>query len=171
MRKDRRKKPPSIKEFGVFAQPNKNMNSPLFKSCLFTVIVTFASLSVGAEQAIHSGLPAGEYFGANEEMIIGADGHVTFRDNLGICSIKIEADDSLDADFPTKDTFKTTHLRLSAKEPRAMWTARAKDTTYKVTAIPFSEEAYVFRLEMLRGGKLIGGAQQFCPICKPKKAP
>lgn len=147
------------------------MNTRLFKNCLFAVLVTFAGLAVGAKHALHSGLPPGEYFGAHQDMIIGAGGHVSFRDNLGICSIKIEADDSLRADFGSTNTFKTIHLQLSAMEPRATWTARAEDTTYKVTAIPFSEEAYVFRLEILRGGNLIGGAQQFHSICKPKKAP
>jgi hypothetical protein len=148
------------------------MNAPLFKSCLlFAAIVTFVGLPVGVEQAIHSGLPPGIYGGAGQEMIIGSDGKVSFRDNLGIRSIKIEPDDSLKADFPSKNTFMEIHLQLSGMEPRATWTARAEDTTYKVTAVPFSEEAYVFRLEILRGGKLIGGEQQFYAICKPKKVP
>ena len=126
---------------------------------------------MGAEQVIHGRLPPGEYTGAGQNMVIGPDGSASYRDNLGIRHITIEADDSLLADFPSKNTFMEVHLQLSAMQPRATWTARAEDTTYKVTAIPFSEEAYVFRLEVLRGGKLIAGAQEFYAICKPKKAP
>ena len=48
--------------------------------------------------------------------------------------------------------------------------ARLHGNTYQAIAIPFSPEAYVFRLEILREGKLTAGAQQFYAIFHSKAA-
>ena len=117
-----------------------------------------------------SGLPAGTYGGARQLMVIGDDGVVRYPDNLGLDSIVIDADGSLAATFPTEaGSNAALHLRPSAKEhDLAVWTSGTEGRSYKATAIPHSEETYSFRLEILRDGKLLGGAQVFCAICKPK---
>ena len=117
-----------------------------------------------------SGLLPGTYGGARQIMIIGDDGVVSYPDKLTLDSIAINADGSLEVDFPTiAGPSSTQRLRPSAKElDRAVWTAIVGDLVYKVTAIPHSEATYNFRLEILRDKKLIGGAQVFCAICKPK---
>ena len=76
------------------------------------------------------------------------------------------AADRLQADFPSSTGIpEGVELQLSATEPRVAWTARLHGNTYKGVAIPFSPEADVFRLEILREGKLIAGSQQFYAIC------
>jgi hypothetical protein len=110
-------------------------------------------------------------------MTIAADGKPRYGDNLGLCSIEIKADGTLEADFPNivspkKGVYsRTVKLPFSTNQPRDTWTTRLQEHTYKVIAIPYSEESYVFRLEILRDDKLIGGAQQFYGICGAKKAP
>jgi hypothetical protein len=125
----------------------------------------------GAESALRSGLTLGPYTGAELVMTIGTDGKPYFADSLNICHIEILAADRLRADFTGSTGIpEGVELQLSATEPRVAWTASLHGNTYKAIAIPFSPEAYVFRLEILRDGKLIGGAQQFFAICSSRAA-
>ena len=134
---------------------------------LMAAILFTPQLAVGKEDG--SGLAVGKYSGACQLMIIGRDGVVSYDDTpLGICHVEITADEILKADFPDKKLgrgrWDNVTLRLSSKEPRAVWTAVIQNDIYKATAIPYSPKAYVFRLEITNNGKLIAGAQQFYAI-------
>lgn len=84
-------------------------------------------------------------------MVIRAEGEPRYGDNLSICHIEILASDRLKATFPSSTGIpEEVELQLAATVPRATWTARLHGNTYKAIAIPFSPEAYVFRLEILR---------------------
>ena len=112
--------------------------------------------------------PPGDYGGCVQDMVIGHDGVVSYKDKLGLTQIRIKPDGSLEATFPTEaGSDEATHLRPSDPEhTRAVWTASVDDRTYKATAIPHSEETYSFRLEVWRDAKLVVGSQVFCAICK-----
>lgn len=114
------------------------------------------------------GLPAGTYGGCDQKMVISSDGTVSYKDKLHLTQIQIKADGSLDATFPTEaGSNEVIRLQPSESEAtRAVWTASANGRIYQATAIPHSEETYSFRLEVRRDGKLVGGAQVFCAICK-----
>jgi len=127
--------------------------------------------SATGNEILH-GLGAGQYSGASQLMIVAEDGVVTYDDSpLGICQVEIMRNGTLKAGFPDKDLgrgkWHTVTLNLSTNEPRTVWTTVIKDDTYKVTAIPFSPNAYVFRLEIRNNDKLVAGAQQFYAI-EPK---
>jgi hypothetical protein len=143
---------------------NSKVSSPIVAATLCLWLLLPAQ---GAEAALRSGLPHGAYTGAEQVMTIGADGKPSYPDHLSICHIRVLANDRLQADFPSSTGIpEGVELQLSATEPRATWTARLHGNTYQAIAIPFSSEAYVFRLEILREGKLIGGAQQFHAISR-----
>ena len=125
----------------------------------------------GRSHETRSGLAPGQYTGANQPMIIGNDGRVTYSDTpgMGICHLEITEDDRIKVKFPdtkfARGKSETMTLKLSAelsnKERRSVWTAVVGDVTYKATAVPYSPKAYVFRLEVIANGKLSAGAQQF----------
>lgn len=139
---------------------------------LLILSITVNPPSLHAEgKSLHSGFPPGSYTGAGQIMEISSNGVPTFRDNLGICHIEIASNDRLQANFPVEDTtngehFRTVLLEVTAVDPRITWTARCKNgTLFKVTAIPYSAEQYVFRLEVLRDRKLVAGGQEFYSFC------
>lgn len=100
-------------------------------------------------------------------MMIQAEGQPHYRDNLGIYHIEILAAERLKATFPSSTGIpEDVELQLATTNPRATWTAHRHGNLYKAIAIPFSPEAYVFRQEILREGKLIAGSQQFYAIKK-----
>ena len=140
---------------------------------LMSAVLFSSHLAVGKENG--SRLAAGRYTGACQVMIIGSDGTVRYDDTpLGICHLEITDGDMLKAEFPDKNLgrgkWNTVTLKLSTNESRVVWTALVRDDTYKVTAIPYSPKAFVFRLEITNNGKLIAGAQQFYSI-EPKHIP
>ncbi len=104
-------------------------------------------------------VPRGGYTGAGQVMIIGGDKEIRYTDNLGICHIRIAEDGSLEAHFPGEK--QPTHLQITETETRMVWKAVKGDKIFRATAMPFSAELYAFRLEILRDGEVIGGAQQF----------
>jgi len=155
------------------------VRTPLIIASIFSFLLSFALCiavpgpTSSAEPAAGGGLPPGDYTGAGQVMEIGADGKSCYDDNLSICHIEIKPDGSLEACFPGSVGNDGVHLQLEAVEPearapRVRWTAVLQGNTYTAFAIPFSEEAYVLRLEVLRDGKLIAGAQQFYAICKSR---
>jgi hypothetical protein len=119
----------------------------------------------------------GNYTGAGQVMAIDAKGVITYPDSPGpvICHIELLEDGGLKAEFPDKELgrgkWHTVTMKLSAKEPFTVWTATMKGDTYKVTSMPYSPEAHIFRLEILTDGKLVAGAQQFFAIreVRPEK--
>jgi hypothetical protein len=122
------------------------------------------------DQENRSGLLAGRYTGACQLMIIGKNGVITYDDgSMNIGHLEITANGSLNAEFPDKKLgrgkWNDVTLNLSNTKRCAVWTRVIKNDTYKVTAIPYSSSAYVFRLEIINNGKLIAGAQQFYAIC------
>jgi hypothetical protein len=70
----------------------------------------------------------------------------TFRDTRGI---------------PTEITLP---LVATAAEQRASWSAQADGHTLRATAIPYSNNVHVFRLEKYLDDKLIEGEEQFHAI-------
>jgi RNA polymerase sigma factor (sigma-70 family) len=119
------------------------------------------------EKDNQSALPVGSYTGACQVMTIDENGVVSYPDvpPPGICHMKIKANGVLVAEFPDKELgrgeWHTITLKLSTIEPRPRWNTTHNGDTYQVTAIPFSPEAYIFRLEIFTKGKLVAGAQQF----------
>ena len=118
------------------------------------------------------GFVAGHYTGASQLMIIGRDGVVTYDDTpLAICHVEVIDDDILKAAFPDKTLGRgKSHivtLRRSTNKPRQAWTTVMQGDMYKVTAIPYSPDAYVLRVEISTAGKLVAGAQQFYAL-EPK---
>jgi RNA polymerase sigma factor (sigma-70 family) len=121
-----------------------------------------------------SGLAPGQYTGACEVMEFSPTGSVSYPDRPGpcICHLEVNEDGSLKAEFPDKNLgrgrWNTITLKLSVKESqaafRAVWTASHQGDVYKATAIPYSPGLYLFRLEILTDGKLVGGAQQYFGI-------
>jgi RNA polymerase sigma factor (sigma-70 family) len=116
------------------------------------------------------GVTPGQYTGACQVMVIAANGVVSYPDapGPGISHIEIKAGGVLIAYFPDKKLGwgkrDTVTLKRSGKLPREVWTYTVKGGTYKATAIPYSPEMYMFRLEILTDGKLVAGAQQFYAI-------
>ena len=96
--------------------------------------------------------------------------HLVSTYQLHLTSIRVEADGSLVATFPTAaGSNEAVHLQPSPSEQtREVWTASVAGHDYKAKAIPHSEETYSFRFEIRRNGKLISGSQVFCAICNSK---
>jgi hypothetical protein len=103
-------------------------------------------------------------------MVIGNDKVVRYEDNLILDSFEIKPDGSLETIFPTETGKQLTILlKPAAKEnARATWKAHDGARIYKATAVPYSEETFCFRLEVLRDTNLVAGAQVFCGVCKAK---
>ena len=145
------------------------------RTLLLVAVVLCPLIGYGVDEPdqkskLDSSLPAGEYGGCGQKMVIGQDGLVSYKDKLHLTSIRVEADGSLFATFPMEaGSNEEIQLQPSAPEQtRAVWTASADGRHYKAKAIPHSEETYSFRLEIRRDGKLIAGSQVFCAICKSK---
>jgi RNA polymerase sigma factor (sigma-70 family) len=125
-----------------------------------------------AKKETSSGLTPGHYTGAMQLMLIDSKEVVRYDDNHSISHIEITTEDNLKAYFPDKKLGRgKTHFvdlkrspQLSAMKRRSVWSTEIDGDTYEATAIPFSPEAYVFRLEILHDGKLIAGAQEFYAI-------
>ncbi len=115
-----------------------------------------------------TGVVAGQYTGAQQAMRIAADGAITYSDRpQGICHIEVLEDDRLKATF--KDSrgepqIVTLPLVTPANKGRASWSAEIDGYTLRATAIPYSSNVYVFRLEKLLDGKLTEGTQEFYGI-------
>src|ERR1035441_10594385 len=137
------------------------MKANLAKILLIAAALWSGNLSVSF--AADTKLPTGEYIGAGQVMIL-TNMEVRYGENLGICSIRVGEDGSLEADFPGERT--SLHLQIANTEPRTVKKSRKAGKTFQATAIPFSPELYAFRLEILQDGKLIGGAQQFFSLAK-----
>lgn len=115
-----------------------------------------------------TGIVAGSYTGASQPMQIAEDGTISYADRPhGICHLSVSDDNRLTAAFrdargmPTEITLT---LVTTAAEQRASWSAEVDGHTLRATAIPYSDNVYVFRLEKLRDGKLIEGEEQFYAI-------
>jgi hypothetical protein len=117
-------------------------------------------------------LPAGTYGGCSQKMRTGPDGTVTYGDRLSLSQIRIDADGSLHATFPTAaGSNEELHLQAAdAEHSQPVWTAQADGRNYKAKAIRHAEETFSFRLEVHRDGELVAGSQFFCAICQAKRA-
>ncbi|MDA1049938.1 MAG: TIGR03067 domain-containing protein [Planctomycetota bacterium] len=115
-----------------------------------------------------TGVVAGRYTGASQPMQIAADGTISYTDKpLSISPLAVLEDDRLTAAFRDARGMPadvTLPLVTTAAQHRASWSAEIDGHTLRVTAIPYSDTVYVFRLEKLRDGKLIEGSQQFFAI-------
>jgi len=114
-------------------------------------------------------LAPGEYTGAGQVLVLKRSGENAYGENLGIRHIEIVADGSLLADFPDMPREGVGHLQIVETDPRTVWSAIKDGKTFQVTAIPFSQTLYAFRLEVLQAGELIGGEQQFFALSKRNK--
>lgn len=115
-----------------------------------------------------TGIVAGNYAGASQRMQIANDGTISYNDRPhGICHVAVLEDDRLTATFrdargmPTEITLP---LVTTAAEQRAFWSVEIDGHTLRATAIPFSDNVYVFRLEKYLDDKLIEGEEQFYAI-------
>lgn len=118
-----------------------------------------------------SGLRPGRYTGASQLMLVNDDGGVTFDDTPpGIAHLEITEADELRASFPDvalrRGKWHDRTLELSTTEPRVTWEASDGDETFRAIAVPYSERAYLVRLEVRRGEKLVAGARQFYALEK-----
>ena len=115
-----------------------------------------------------TGVMAGQYTGASQVMQIATDGTVSYSDRpQGICHLTVREDDRLTASFLGENgipTDVTLPLVTTAAQHRASWSAEFDGHTLRATAIPYSDNVYVFRLEKLLNGKLIEGSQEFYGI-------
>ncbi len=142
----------------------------LLVAVLLSTLIGYGVAEPNHKSKPDSVFPAKTYGGCDQKMVIGQNEIVSYKDKLHLTSIRVEADGSLVATFPTEaGSNEEIHLQLSAPEDtRSVWIARADDRNFKAKATPHSEEIYSFRLEVRRDGKLIAGSQVFCAICKSK---
>ncbi|WP_442508634.1 WD40 repeat domain-containing protein [Novipirellula sp. SH528] len=115
-----------------------------------------------------TGIVAGSYAGASQQMKIADDRTITYSDRPhGICHLSVLDDNRLTSAFrdsrgmPTEITLP---LVSRAAEQRACWSAKIDGHTLRATAIPYSDTVYVFRLEKYLDDKLVEGEEQFYAI-------
>lgn len=125
------------------------------------------------DQKVNSRLRSGQYTGAAQVMQIGQDGKISYSPALGICHMTVLEDGRVTVAFRNKQQIWTdVTLPLAESQPprdeeqppRTTWSAENNGYVYRATAIPYSPNAYVFRLEEWLDGKLIEGSQQFFAI-------
>ena len=144
---------------------------PILVLFVFTCLLISAALLRSSIQAQEraSGIVAQQYSGACQVMKVGVDGTVSYDDTpLAICHLHIISDEMLKAEFPDvrlgRGKWTPVTLKLVTDKPRLVWTAVVGTDTYTATAIPYSDKAYIFRLEITNNEKLLAGAQQFYAI-------
>ena len=115
-----------------------------------------------------TGVVAGSYTGASRPMRIAADGTVSYSDQPpGICHLTVLDDNRLTATFRDErgvPAEMTLQLVTTAAQHRASWADEVDGYGVRATAIPYSDNVYVFRLEKYVGGKLTAGEEQFYAI-------
>ena len=115
-----------------------------------------------------SGVIAGKYTGGKQIMQIANDGTVSFNDQPHvICHLEVHSNDRLTATFNDssgKPREVTLPLVTRADQKRASWSAEVDGHTLRATAVPYSSNVYILRLEKLLNGKLIEGSQEFYAI-------